>query len=130
LLVLQWNSFWMRETKTNFESQELQRNAIMMMDSLVKNRDAEKPQYGTALFDAEKRRVQSNQLDRQLLQAIPAAQQDENAAVFFQAIELRLADGTRETIFETQKNGDCLALERFVLMEEKKTVVRGVVCRE
>lgn len=120
----------MQETKNNFEYQELQRNAIMMMDSLVKNRDTEKPQYGSAVFDAEKRRVQSNQLDKQLLQAIPAAQLDENAGVFFQAIELRFADGTRETIFETAKNGNCLAVERLVIIEEKKTVVRGVVCRE
>lgn len=120
----------MDETKNNFEYQELQRNGLMMMDSLAKNRDAKKPQYGSAVFDEEKRRVQSNELDKQLLQAIPAAQLDENAGVFFQAIELRFADGTRETVFETEKKGNCLAVERFVLIEGKKVVVAGVVCRE
>jgi alpha-galactosidase len=69
-------------------------------------------------------------MDKELLQAIPTAQADENSPVFFQTIELRFADGTTEKIFETEKKGNCFGMERFVAIEGKKAVVYGVVCRE
>lgn len=129
-LVLQWLGFWMQETKNGFESQELQRNALMMMDSLVKNRDTEKPQFGAAVFDAEKKRVRSNALERQLLQAIPSAQEKENLPVFFKKIELRFADGKKETIFEIADGTNCLSVERFVVVGTKKALVQGTICHE
>lgn len=130
LLVLQWSGFWVQETKSNFESLELERNGIMLMDSLVKNHDAEKPQYGAAVLDNQKKRVRSNVLERRLLQAIPAAQEKEKVPIFFQKLELVFQEGTSQKIFETEKRGKCLSLERLVVIENKKAVLRGMVCRE
>ena len=117
----------MVQNQNDFAFQELERNTIMMMDSLLKNRDTQHPQYGAALLAGTKKRVQSNHIDRALLEAIPFAQSIENQPVFFQKIEIVFANDS-ETIFETEKQGNCLSLERFVLFENQKALLRGVVC--
>jgi hypothetical protein len=130
LLVMQWTGDWMQNRRDDFESGELERNCLMMMDSLVKNRDTEKPQYGAAALDGGKKRVESNRLEKQLLEKIPESQENENSPVFFQQIELQFLDGARETVFELPKKGTCLSAERLVVIENRKAVVRGAVCRE
>jgi hypothetical protein len=130
LLMLQWSGQWMQEQQNSFESNELERNALMVMDSLIKNRDTKNPQYGSAMLDTGKKRVKSNQLEKQLLEKIPEAQEKESAPVFFQKIELLFENGKRETVFELPKKGKCLSVERFGIVENQKVRIQGTVCHE
>ncbi|MBU0636071.1 hypothetical protein KKE06_03525 [Candidatus Micrarchaeota archaeon] len=128
LIVLEWNAFFVFQHQNDFEFQELERNSSMMIDSLLKNRDTVNPQYGAAQLSPRKHRVQSNQLDRSLLEKIPFTQAIDNQPVFFQKIELVFSTHS-ETIFETEARGNCLSLERLGIIENQKTIVRGVICR-
>ena len=51
-----------------FEKLSLERKAVFRADLVVKNRDIQSPELGSALFDSEKRRVLRNEIDPVLLQ--------------------------------------------------------------
>lgn len=129
-MVLQWSAFFAAQNQSNFEFQETERNAIMMMDSLIKNQDTQNPQYGSARLNTEKKRVQPNNIEKSLLERIVLAQETEQQPVFFQKIELIFEDSQKQIVFETEKKEQCLSVERFVVIENRKAIIRGVVCRE
>jgi len=105
----------------------LQRKALFAADSLVKNRDNENPALGAAILDTQKHRVMSNEIDIALLRKAKAI----NGGGFaIKEISLEFKGGEKEIIFSEPgaAPGDCIAVERAVLAEEKKAVVRMVAC--
>jgi len=106
----------------NIERIELQRNAFFAIDSMTKNRDEERPLLGLALYDAEKHRVLSNEIDTVLL---------ENAKpVLFENFFISsISAGKIEKLFE--KSGQkCISVDRLVFMNGKKEMLEVVVCEK
>lgn len=120
----------MNQTVQSFDSLELQRNAFFLTESLIKNRNETLPQYGSAVFSAEKHRVLSHQLDLGLLNQIPAGQERDNQPVFFKKIEVEPSNGPRQTVFDLERGQNCLSMERFVVWQNQKTVLRTTVCHD
>lgn len=106
---------------------ELEKNTIMLLDAIVKNRNTEKPALGAAVFNTEKHRVEENKIDVALLkQANPLVAKN----VLLKKVSLYFKDGEKKTIIETSGGENCLAASRMVLVEGKKALLEGVVCAE
>ncbi len=106
---------------------ELEKNTIMLLDIMVKNRNEQNPALGAAVFNAEKHRVEENKIDTALLkQANPLVAKN----VLLKKISLQFKDGEKKTILETASGKNCLAITRMVLVEGKKALLEGVVCIE
>ena len=104
----------------------LQKNALFLLDGIVKNSSAGNPMLGAAKFDAEKRRALSNELD---LVKAGNFRQIENTEFRVREISLHFKDGAVETLFEENAGGgDCVSLDRFVLAGGRKALLRAVVC--
>jgi len=106
----------------NIERIELQRNAFFAIDSMAKNRDEERPLLGLALYDVEKHRVLSNEIDTMLL---------ENAkpVLFKNFFISSVSAGKIEKVFEKSKQ-KCISVNRLVFMNEKKEMLKVVVCEK
>jgi len=106
----------------DIERIELQRNAIFVIDSMAKNRDEEQPLLGMAMYDAEKHRVLSNEIDSILF---------ENAepVVFENFFVSSVSIGEIEKLFEEQGE-KCISVDRIVLANEKKEMLEAVVCEK
>jgi hypothetical protein len=112
-----------QQTK-NFEREK---NAIMLLDALVKNSSQENPALGAAKFDATKHRVIENNIDvEKIKQANPIISEK----ISIRKISLRYEDGSQEKILENSLGTNCLGIERLVLANNKKALLKGVVCIE
>lgn len=102
----------------------LKSKGLLFVDSLVKNFDGNSNK-GVAVFNAEKRRVESNKLDYGLLRRVKVGEFD-----FVKGIELEFKEGGRGIIFkeELSDKETCFVFERFVFVEEKKARVKVTVC--
>jgi hypothetical protein len=107
----------------------MQKNAFLLADSLVKNRNEAIPLLGSASFDEKKHRVLSNVLDKALLEKIDASALGTDK-YFAKSLSLRYNGSGEEKLFETGRQSSCLAVERFVFVENKKAVLRLVFCSE
>jgi len=85
----------------SIEGIALQRKAIFLIDSMVKNRNEENPGLGSALFDAQKHRILQNELDPILLGRARA---------------------------EIESGENCLSLDRIVLVNGKLEKAGVRVC--
>ena len=107
----------------NIERISLQRKAIFLADSIVKNRNEENGCLGSAFFDGERHRILSNEIDLGLLsKAVPI--EGEN---FFVA-GLSYSIGKSKTVLWEQSFGNCVSVDRIVLIEGKTGNVRVKVC--
>ena len=104
---------------------ELEKNAIMAADSLVKNRNPEEPLYGAAVFDSMKRRTGNNRIDPKLLAGIGEIK---DAPFVIKELSAISEKGTQRYFVQNQGHGNCLAVERLVIMEDEKTLLRMVLC--
>jgi len=106
---------------------ELEKNTIMLLDAMAKNRNEENPALGAAVYNAEKRRVEENNIDIALLkQANPLV----SGGIILKKISLHYKNGETKTILETTGGENCLAAGRVVLAGGKKALLEGVVCIE
>ena len=106
----------------DIERVELQRNAFFAVDSMAKNRDLERPLLGLALYDKEKHRVLSNEIDTMLLEKAKPVLFE---SFFISSVSL----GEIEKVFEEQGE-KCIAASRLVLANEKKEMLEAVVCEK
>ena len=102
---------------------ELEKNALFISDSIIKN-DNEERLFGTAEFDETKHRVKSNELSLQRLREI---KQFESSEFFIQKIALKNQILT-ERILLVPPTGNCIAIERMVLIEGQKNILEVGVC--
>jgi len=107
---------------------ELQKNALLLADSLVKNSDSGQPLLGAAVFDAERHRALGNTVRKEFLRAAKPASLG-NFRV--KALSLREKSGKEETFFSEENQGEnCVAAERFVVADGEKALLRVVACEE
>ncbi len=106
----------------NIERIELQRNAFFAIDSMTKNRDEERPLLGFVLYDVEKHRVLSNEIDTMLL---------ENAKpVLFETFFISSVSVAEiKKVFE-EPGQKCISVDRFVFVNKKKEILEAVVCEK
>lgn len=103
----------------------LHKNAVFLADSLVKN-NSENPLLGAALFDAEKHRVKSNELQYAALKSAGPIESDE---FFVQGLSIRWEHGKKEKMFFAARNAkNCIVVERAALIENRKVVVELTIC--
>lgn len=126
LTSLFWIGFQTNEAKNRLTFLELEKNAVMVADSLVKNHSPSEPFLGVARKDTEKKRVQSNQLDSQLLSSFSNSN---DSVVFVQKLEL-IFENSRQTIFEENHGTNCLSVERLVQVQNQKILVHVTICHD
>lgn len=127
LLILMHASVLKEQQVESINKFDLQRNAIFLADSLVKNNDAAQPLLGSALFDPEKHRVLSNSLDSVLLSR---AAQFEKENFFVNRLSFKDEFGVEQVIFEGTAGKNCLALDRLVLLNGRKGLLAVSVCEK
>lgn len=117
-----------RMQKTSGQSRQLylEQKAISIADSLVKNSDSSNPVFGAAYYNAEKKRVEENVLDLELLKKADAGSLQEIRRIYLKY------DGMEEVFAEKELGKNCAAVERFVLLKQqnKKALAGIVVCSE
>ncbi len=127
LLILMHASVLKEQQVELINKFDLQRNAIFLVDSLVKNNDAGQPLLGSALFDAEKHRVLSNNLDSFLL---GSAAQFEKDGFFVSRVSFKDEFGIEQVFFKGTAGSNCLALDRVVLLNGAKGLLAVNVCEK
>jgi len=103
-----------QETKNLFY---LKTKAIYFADSLVKNSNQEKPEKGIAVYNKEKKRVEENVIDLNLVEKID----EENFPELLKEIRIEFEE---KEIRIGEKKGNCFEARRLVMME---TGEKGVV---
>ena len=106
----------------NVKKIELQRTAFFTIDSMTKNRDEERPLFGLALYDAEKHRVLSNEIDTSLLK-------NSKPVLFENFFISSVSVAEIEKVFEEQGE-KCISVDRLVLVNGKKEMLEVVVCEK
>ncbi|MBU1120440.1 MAG: hypothetical protein ABIE23_00865 [archaeon] len=94
--------------------EQLRKNGMMLIDSLVKNSDEENPLIGSCYFNPELKRVEENVLDYGLLKKINSNKGYE----FVKEAFIETKEG-KEGLFKEKKEGDCIVLKRFVLIRNE-----------
>lgn len=123
LLMVTQTKILVGEEVNEVKEFELKSKGLFYADSLVKNFD-ENGVKGIAYFNEEKKRVESNKLDYFSLKKINAWKLD-----FVKEIAIEFKEGEKEIIFSKEMNSEkCFAFERFVLINEKKTKIKIIVC--
>ncbi len=116
------------------EKFSMQRMGIFLIDSLIKNYDQNNPLMGSVYFNPETKRAESNVIDYSLLKRARADAVEFDEGVFIKKLYIEFKSGEKEILFKNNKNGNCLALERFVLIKkllgEEKAKIAVVVCSE
>jgi len=104
----------------------LWKNTLYFADTIIKNRAEENSVLGSAAKDAEKKRVKSNEIELMLLKK---AEEIENTEFFLKEITVVFED-SEENIFFKKKGKNCVIVERLVLIENKKALLRIGGCNE
>jgi len=106
---------------------ELEEKALLIADAFVKNNNPENPLLGACIYDAEKKRVKTNEL---ISAEIRKAKSTQFGKIFVKGISYE-AGGRKENIQLNQKNAlDCISAKRFVLIDGEKGVIFIQTCRE
>lgn len=100
----------------------LQRKSVFLADAMVKNRDEEQPLLGSAVFDAEKHRVLSNEIDPALLESAKGFRQ---GSFFVSSVSL-----AGQALSFEERRGNCISLDRIVLVQGKQERLVVVACEE
>ena len=105
----------------------LWKNIVFVSDSIVKNNIPGQSMFGSAVFDSEKHRVKSNEIDPALLGDVSGFSNPE-----FKLKKIKLVfEEHEETFFETQVSSkNCLVIERLVLVQGKKALLALEGCSE
>lgn len=102
--------------------------AAGIAEALVKNRNENKPELGSAYFDKEKQRVMQNFVDEELLKKVKGKS---FGRYFLSGIYERGLTG-KKNYFESNFS-NCLSIERFVIIKgltQRKAVLGVTVCEE
>jgi hypothetical protein len=105
----------------------LEKNAAMLADSLVKNRDLQFPIYGAAKFDGIRKRVLSNEIDEGLL---ATANGTEEMPFAVKEISVAQKKGGMLRFEGGEAEGECIAVERLVVLNGEKSLLKVVVCAD
>jgi len=99
--------------------------AITLSDSLIKNRNSEEPEKGCAEYNSKTRRVQSNAIDKNLLEKIKPTKfgKYELSAIYTKT-------KNNKKYFFNSNGKNCITIERLVSINKKNSVLGVVVCEK
>jgi len=105
----------------------LEQKTLAVADALVKNSYKE-GEIGLCIFDAEKKRVLSNEINSVNIYKLAKIEQDN---FFLKSISFSSPKRKEKRIFE-KKEGECIVAKRFVLIDGEKGMlfVEGCTFRE
>ncbi len=122
------------------------RKAISLSDSLIKNRNETSPEKGSAVYDerialplesglefdfsaykSDTKRVIENKIDYGLIKKADFSKID---IIDVKKVEIEFGDGETEKIFEKNIEGDCIAVERFVIIKQIFILRKGKISIE
>jgi hypothetical protein len=121
-LMLAHFGFGKEQALETFGEISLQRKAVFLIDSMVKNRDEKQPLLGSAVFDGKKRRVLQNGLDLELLEKAGGFRR----GTFF--VSQVSVSGQR--LFFEESGERCLTLDRLVLVQGSLEKLVVVACEK
>ena len=97
-----------------------------LSEAIIKNRNTEQPIIGSAYYNSEKQRVESNVLDEELLKKIIPQQFGK-----FYLSEVYTRTTTEKNVFFSTKKNNCLVQERFIILKnitEQKAILGVILC--
>jgi len=97
----------------------LEEKVILVADSLVKNYNEKNGLLGACIFDFDKRRVKSNEINSLNFSNLKPISLDN---FFVKSVGYQTAFKKDKWIVEN-KNGNCLVVKRFVLIDGEKGIV-------
>lgn len=117
-LIASISANFSKEKTIELKKTVLEKNAIFLADSIVKNFDKNNAFYGNAFSDPEKRRIKPNELNENFENFFVP----ENSEFFVKKISIKsMKSGLEKTFFEEGKDSaNCIAIERFVLIAGQK----------
>ncbi|MBN2067421.1 MAG: hypothetical protein JW744_03065 [Candidatus Diapherotrites archaeon] len=127
LLLLMHLGIAGEKQEIEFRQMELNRTALFLADSIVKNSNPEKPALGSAAFDKERARVLANELDAGLLGEI---QEMEKNGFFIASISLKEIGGSEKTVFSKPAGKNCTALDRIVSAQGRIAKMAVQLCEK
>jgi len=104
---------------------ELQRNAILILDAMTKNRNTQNPALGAACLDEEKKRVMQNEIDPKLIEKAKPIETDS-----VETTRLTIKAGEEKTIFQKQGRGNCITLNRAITINGKTGTIELTTCEK
>lgn len=129
-LLLANASALLNERKIGNKQLFLEEKGILIIDSMVKNRNFEEPLLGSAVFDEEKHRVLSNVLDEKMLERLKA-KEIAGVKVVKAWLKEKSESGVKERILFENFNGmekECRSFERFVIVNGESKMIGAVFC--
>ncbi len=122
--------YFSAESESTLESVRgfgLQKNALFVADSIVKNR-SENWLLGAAAFDEKKRRVMGNQLD---FGRIAPGAKIESSEFFVKEVFVSFRDGGVKTVSISNADAEsCISVERVVTIEHEIALLGVVACEK
>lgn len=101
---------------------EFQKNALMQMDSMMKNFDENNALNGIAFENFAKKRIETAKIEPEKLLQVKEKSIKE--------IKLITKNNSKTLIENNPKSKECLSLQRMGISNNEKTIVRIVVCNE
>ena len=102
----------------------LEKNVFFIADSILKNR-SDNALLGAALFDEEKRRVKSGELDSAMFRNAIGLNQNE---FFVKSVLVNKNDGKRPLFSQDLPTGNCIVAERLAIIDKEKAILEVTVC--
>ena len=114
----------------DFQRMAIEEKEIMMVERLIKDRNENNPEEGSAAYNSELKRIESNILDENLLKRLNESQLKEGE-LEIEKIVLELED-RNEVFVDRKADGECVQIERMILigMENKKGIVKVRICAD
>lgn len=108
---------------------ELDQKAIFITDSLVKNQNLNNPLLGACIYDEEKKRVISNNLDYLMLKN---SKELKIMEYFVESISINFlrTNQTEKITYLNEKTKECTSVKRFLLINNEKAIMEVKVCKE
>jgi len=109
----------------NLSEFALFRKAFSLSDLIVKNRNVNFPEKGSACVDFLKKRIIENCVDSALISKSDFLKIKESNVSNVKIVKM---NGFEKIFFNTQKKGPCISVERLVLFEKQKAKLIVKVC--
>ncbi len=106
---------------------ELEEKALMLADAMVKNNNSQNPLLGACIYDADKKRVRTNELSST---EIKRAQFMQFGKIFVKSISYETARKKEITPLTQKTSENCITSKRFVLIDGEKGIIFIQTCGE
>ncbi|MFH1752383.1 MAG: hypothetical protein ABH821_05610 [archaeon] len=116
----------------NYKNLLLEKQTVFILDSLIKNNYSENPLTGSAFYNNETKRVESNVLDLRLLERINESDFNGFSGFELKEVSFESIEGSKRVFLEKEiVKGNCYSLERLVIVKgliNEKGLLKVVNC--